>query len=316
MWRYQDTNMSMMHHKPLITILFGASFFLALWFLPSAVFASTNISAATTSHWAWNDTIGWINFYTTNNITVNASQLTGYASSSVGYVVLDCGTAPGGANCSSNYKVTNDGAGNLGGWAWNDTIGWITFFWGDATANHSATSTYTSVCTSYGSYCGVYIDAAGNFRGYAWNDAVGWISFDCLDIGVSFCNNTSNYEVATSWAPVAAVGTLDSTTFDTGIASGTELNSVIWHGSLNGLPLGAVGFQFAASTNTSGPWLFTGPDGTASSTYSGNPDASIPITNYPAYAGYRYFRYRVILTTNSSQSLSPKVTGVSVDWSP
>jgi hypothetical protein len=279
--------------------------------------ASTNISATTNQHWAWNDAIGWIDFYNTGNITVSASQLTGYASSSVGYVSLDCGTAPGWGCSPANYKVTNDGAGNLGGWAWNDEVGWITFFWGDATADHSATSTYTSVCTGYGgTYCGVQILSDGSFHGYAWNDAIGYISFNCAEPGVC---TPFQYSVVSSWAPTFAVGTLDSTTFDTGVSGGVELNSAIWHGSLNGLLPNSVGFQFAASTSTSSSWIFTGPLGTTSTNdiyYNAGPDTPIPITNYSAYAGFRYFRYRIILKTNSSQSISPQVTGVSVDWSP
>ena len=48
----------------------------------------------------------------------------------------------------------------------------------------------------------------------------------------------------------------------------------------------------------------------------GYPDTPIQIYNYSEYVGYRYFRYRAILLTNSVQSISPQVTGVSVDWSP
>jgi len=265
----------------------------------------TNISSVANQHWAWSDAIGWIDLYGTHNIFVTSTQLTGYASSSIGYISFDCGTSPSGNVCStSNYKVTNNGGGTLSGWAWNDSIGWISL---------SCTNTSTCGTSNYD----VYIDSSGNFHGFAWNDSIGWISFNCLDISASFCTNTSNYEVVTAWAPPGAkVGMLDSATFDTSSTSGGELNSVIWQGSLNGLPAGDVAFQFAVSNSTSGPWAFTGPDGTASTTYSGNPATPIPITNYTAYVGYRYFRYRVILTTNSTQNISPQVTGVSVDWSP
>ncbi|MGB7957482.1 MAG: hypothetical protein WCF77_01375 [Minisyncoccia bacterium] len=309
--------------KILTRALFCVIFFLAFCSAPLFVSAATNISSSVTQHWAWNDAIGWINFYMggTSNIVVSASQLTYSASSSLGLISLDCGTAPG-WNCgTSNYKVTNDGVGNLGGWAWNDAIGWVSFYWGDATADYHATSTYNSACTGYGGlYCGVQVLSDGSFRGFAWNDTIGWISFNCLDQsgGVNFCNNVSNYDVASSWAPTAAVGTLDSATFDTS-STGAELNSLIWQGSLNGLLSTAVGFQFAASTSTSGPWKFTGPAGTTSTSdiyYGAGPNTPIPIYNYPAYVGNRYFRYRIILQTNTTQSVSPEVTGVSVDWSP
>jgi hypothetical protein len=295
-------------------MVFWVALFCASCFLPHAAFAATNISSSASQHWAWNDIIGWIDFYTPNNITVSSTNLSGYASSSMGPLSLDCNTSPSGTICgTSNYQVGNDGSGNLSGWAWNDAIGWISFFWGDATANPTATSTYTSTCTSYGLYCGVYIDASGNFHGYAWNDAVGWISFNCLD--PSICG-TSNYEVATTWAAVGTTGYLDSTAFDTGVASGTELNSVLWQGSLNGLANGSVGFQFAGSNSSSGPWVFTGPDGTASTSYIGLPGVPIPITNYATYNAYRYLRYRIILVSGVGQVASPQVTDVSIDWSP
>ena len=116
----------------------------------------------------------------------------------------------------------------------------------------------------------------------------------------------SNYQVMTNWGSVPVVGTLDSATFDTGTSTaGAQLNSVIWHGSLNGLLPGAVGFQFAVSNNPSSTWTFTGPLGTTSTNDvyvgSGNPNTPIPITNYTAYSGFRYFRYRIILQTNRAE---------------
>ena len=74
--------------------------------------AATNIDA--TYKYAWNDVIGWIDFYSTGNVNVSSTQLTGYATSSVGFIALDCATSPSPpAGCSttfSNWKVTNDGA--------------------------------------------------------------------------------------------------------------------------------------------------------------------------------------------------------------
>ena len=307
--------MSLRKNKKWNFVFIGTIFLVAFLIAPQFVaHAATNISSSTSQHWAWNDDIGWIDFYTTNNITVSSTQLSGYASSSAGYISLDCATSPAGNLCStSTYQIVNNGSGSLSGWAWNDTIGWISFFWGDATASSSATSTYTSTCNSYGLYCGVYIDGSGNFRGYAWNDAIGWISFNCTDPGICA---TSQYEVATSWMAGPVIGYLDSTTFDTGVASGSELNLVLWQGSLNGLSPGNVAFQFAASNSSSGPWAFIGPDGTANTSYGGSPAIPIPITNYAAYSIYRYFRYRMILTSDAAQTISPQVTDVSIDWSP
>jgi hypothetical protein len=279
----------------------------------SAAHAATNISSSTTQHWGWNDSIGWLDFYNTNTVTVASSSLSGYASSSVGVISLDCHTTPpGSANiCSAgngNYQVFNDGAGNLSGWAWNDTIGWVSF------------------C---GSACGVgtvpyrvTIDSGGNFRGWAWNDLAGWITFNCLDVGGSaYCSGTSNFEVLTSWTATSTSGMLDSAIFDTGDVLGAQLNSVMWLGNLPGdiSPNNGVAFQLAVATSSAGPWNFVGPGG-STSTYDvwigGNPGMQVPLTTYAFYQNFRYFRYRIILTSNPSHTTTPRVDDVIVSWSP
>jgi len=54
---------------------------------------------------------------------------------------------------------------NVSGWAWSETIGWISF-----------NCTDRGVCPS--SNYGVNIDSAtGNFSGYAWSENIGWINF-------------------------------------------------------------------------------------------------------------------------------------------
>lgn len=281
---------------------------LFLAFIPAAR-AATNINTSAAQHSAWNDEIGWIDFYSTGNVTVTSQQLTGYASSSAGVIALDCATSPS-TSCAINYKVSNDGAGNLSGWAWNDEIGWISFYWGNATANPAAST--TALCQSYNGYCGVSIDGAGVFHGWAWNDTVGWIDFNCAN--TTMCS-AFNFDVATTWVAQPATGTLDSQTFDTGSPNGAQLNSITWKGNV---PSGtSVGFQIAVSNSASGPWNFVGPDGTSGTIYSGSgvTGGVIPLGDYAALNG-RYFRYRVILTTNTAQTVSPKITSVVVNWSP
>jgi hypothetical protein len=270
-------------------------------FVPRSAFASTNISPNTTQHWAWNDALGWIDFYTPNTIMVSATGLTGYASSSAGDVSLDCHTTRIGNVCgTSNYQAVNDGAGNLSGWGWNDVIGWISFCGGLSTSNCPGTIHYQT-----------YIDQYGNFQNYAWNDAVGWIDFNCDNIAGA-CN-TSNYEVSDSWAPTSTTGYLDSTTFDTGSVSGAQLNSMSWSGSLPGGT--AIGFQFAVSNSSSGPWSFIGSGGTSGTSYTASPNTPITLS-YSLFSGFRYFRYRTILTSNPTQSATPRVDEVFVNWSP
>ena len=283
-----------------------AGVFAALVFLPATALAATNINSSPAQHSAWNDEIGWIDFYTSGNVTVSSAQLTGYANSAAGAIALDCATSPSGS-CAINYKVSNDGTGNLSGWAWNDTYGWISFYWGNASANPTAST--TALCQSYSGYCGVSINGAGVFSGWAWNDEVGWISFNCSNTSCS----PFQFDVETAWIAQAATGILDSQTFDTGVASGAQLNSITWKGSI---PSGtSVGFQIAVSNNSDGQWNFMGPDGTSGTTYSGIAGSPITLSNYSSLSG-RYFRYRVILTTNTAQSVSPNVSDVIVNWSP
>jgi len=261
--------------------------------------AATNISSSTVEHWAWNDLIGWLDFYNSNTITVSSQQITGYASSSAGDVSLDCATTRAGNICStSNYQITNDGVGNLTGYGWNDTYGWISF---DCN-NHDgcAQSNYR-----------VYIDPnTGDFQNYAWNDLLGWISFNCAN---NASCGTSNYKVKTSWIATSTSATLDSTTFDTGVAQGAQLNSFYWAGSQPAST--AVRFQFAVANSSSGPWSYMGTDGTENTYFSTGPNVSLKL-DYSFFNNYRYFRYRLIMISNQAQTVTPRVDAVYVSWSP
>ena len=157
----------MKFHKIIISILLLSTFYFL--FSIFSVSAATNISSGAYERWAWNDVIGWIDFYSTNNVNVTISKIEGYASSSVGYIAFDCATSPSPpAGCDttySNWKVSNDGSGNLSGFAWSEAIGWISFYCADLEAS----------CLSFNHR--VTIDGSGNFSGWAWNDIVGLIIF-------------------------------------------------------------------------------------------------------------------------------------------
>lgn len=267
--------------------------------------ASTNVTSTTCCHWAWNDTIGWMDFYNTQTITVSSQNLTGYASSSAEDISLDCHTTRNGNICTtSNYQVTNDGLGNLSGWGWNDDYGWISF---DCHNNGGcASSTYET-----------YINAnTGDFYGWAWNDTIGWFSFNCDQTAAGGSNtcSTSNYKVNSSWIATSTSGTLDSSTYDTGVSAGAQLNSVIWQGNLPANT--SVKFQFAVSNSSSGPWTFVGSDGTSNTYYTPTgPGSSLPLS-YSYHNNFRYFRYRTSLFSNQAQRISPRVDDVIVNWSP
>lgn len=255
-----------------------------------SVRASTNIDS--TDRWGWNDVIGWIDFKDTNSVIVAPRVVTGTASSSVGLIYL----------ASSTFGVTNDGDGNLSGWAWNDTIGWISFDW-----RNTSSSPHSCVVSS--AYQGKIDPDSGIFTApgtnFAWNDIIGCISFNCDNLSGG-CDS-SNYKVKTTWIATSSLGSVESNTFDTGVSSGAQLNAVKWKGTQ---PAGtSVSFEFAASDDSSGPWDYTG---------SGElmlQDTFYPI-NYSLYNNKRYFRYRMTLHSNKAQTETPVVDEVIVNWSP
>ncbi|MCX7589931.1 MAG: hypothetical protein N2Z85_03285 [Patescibacteria group bacterium] len=268
--------------------------------------AATNIDSS--NRWAWNDLIGWIDFYSTNTVNVNSQQLTGYASSSAGDISLDCATTRNGNICSqSNYKVLNDGGGNLSGWAWNDNYGWISFCGGQGNSNCPGSTIYQVKINP----------TTGDFSNYAWNDLLGWISFCGQPGGGSGCASTTySYKVNTSWRATATIGYLDSSIYDTGISGGAQINSILWKGDL---PSGTqVRFKIASSNSSNGPWNFLGPNGTTNDNdYYGPvlPNKSYPV-NYLLHSNHRYFRYRVILVSDQAQRYSPLIDDIIINWSP
>jgi hypothetical protein len=259
--------------------------------------AATNINA--TYRYAWNDVIGWIDFYQTGNVNVSSAQLTGYATSSVGYIALDCATSPNGNICTtSNFKVSNDGSGNLTGWAYNDAIGWISFDSGTATSSYPYQVTINN--------------STGEFSGWAWNDIVGWISFNCSNTNTCAA---SDYKVKTSWASSPLTAELTSSIFDTGVSTGAAVNTIMWQGNQ---PTGtSVKFQIASdATSTPASWNYKGPDG-SNTTYYAPTDSGVPAQINSAYHNnHRYFRYKIFLVSDSGRTQSPRVDDVIINWSP
>jgi len=284
--------------KKLIPLALATIFLIfTFYFLLSIAIAATNIDS--TYRYAWNDVVGWLDFYSTNNVNVSSTQLTGYASSSVGFVALDCATSPNGDVCgTSNFKVSKDGSGNLSGYAWNDNVGWISFS-GTTTENQAY---------------GVSVSpSTGDFSGWAWNDVVGWFSFNCSNSGAGGCT-PSDYKVKTGFISTSTSGYLISSVFDTWTVGGAAINTIMWQGSQ---PSGtSVKFQIASSNSVSGPWDYKGPDGSASTYYSPT-NANIPVQiNLTYHNNHRYFRYKIFLYSDTSGSNSPTVTDVIINWSP
>lgn len=118
-----------------------------------------------------------------NNVTVKADGLSGYIwSEKFGWAVLDCANTTSGCSSSNgNFKVANDGDGNLSGYAWGETSGWINF---GPFLNNSAQP--------------VTINSEGEFNGYAWVQNFGWIKFDC---------SLTDYCVKTDWRKASPIST-------------------------------------------------------------------------------------------------------------
>ncbi len=289
----------------------------SLLFLGAGIAFATpaGISTLNSEHYAWNDVVGWIDF--DSSVQVDDTNLTGAANSlQTGPIKLNCayasGTA-GAADCTTagSWFVSNDGNGNLAGWAWSSNIGWISF-------NCSNRGTCGTVPYA------VTIDSSGIFSGWAWNDVIGWISFNCSNTGTC---GTSDYKVVTGWrsAPALPGGGpggfdantwLESSTFNTQVTGGAAFNTLTWHGTLNG---GRVGIQIATSNSVSGPWTYIGPDGTAASVYeTAGPDAQLPLNLAAAlkrnHNNTQYMRYKIWLAWSGTQS--PHVDDVVISYSP
>ncbi len=117
------------------------------------------------------------------NITVSDTELRGFAwGEGVGWIVMNCAdTTSGCSGTNGNFKVANDGSGNLSGYAWGENTGWINF------------GPFTNSSTSP-----VSIDTStGEFSGYAWGQSIGWIAFDC---------GTAGSCVETDWRPAGGGG--------------------------------------------------------------------------------------------------------------
>ncbi len=313
-----------MTRKILLVVFIGIIAGFGIFLATEVTKSVTNIDSA--NRYAWSDISGWWDFYHYQNVEVDGATLVGYASSSIEEISLDCATSPSGNICSgeNDYQVTNLGAqGNLSGCAWNDQIGWISFWCGDGNCDGNGPPEDASSTCGISPYQ-VTIDANGIFNGYAWNDIEGWISFNCADDPNPPDCGQSDYKVETSWRRGKLTASLESSIFDTQVVGGVTLNSIIWQGSN---PAGTcVKFQIAVSNSSSGPWNFWGKDaacdgeGDTDQFFGSCPtetDTAIEIKgcNRDWIKDNRYLRYKVILESDFEQSLTPRVDNVILNWS-
>jgi len=159
---------------------------------------ATGAGISSSDHYAWNDTIGWIDFGCNGcNVVVPtaAGELTGMAySSNAGWISLNCLSTN---SCNSvNYKVSIDDSGKLSGWAWSENYGWISFSCttGSSSGTNICCAQNPPPCSDYGV---TVATSTGEWDGYAWSENLGWISFNCKTGGPTqndICS-TSNYKV-------------------------------------------------------------------------------------------------------------------------
>ncbi|MDZ4231256.1 MAG: hypothetical protein U1C52_00485, partial [Patescibacteria group bacterium] len=198
--------------------------------------ASSNIDSS--DKWAWNDVVGWIDFYVSNTgLNVKSTRIDRWGKindSTNAYIATYCSSLPPNStnDCTPSFGVLNDGQGVLSNYAWSDEYGWISFK--GSTPDYGVT----------------ILDNGGDFQGWAWNDIIGWISF-CGGLQTSDCPGTTSYKVSTSWdkddLPGLTDNYLESTTIDTGSADGFIINSIYWEGTK---PSDAtIGFQLAVATS-------------------------------------------------------------------
>jgi hypothetical protein len=296
--RFNMPNISKLLIVIVILVLFSIFYFL---FSPVA-HAQSNIDA--TNSWAWNDAINWVDFrYSGNpNVNVTSTALEGYASSSVGFISLNCASGPPGSNCTVPYNVVNTN-GTLSGWAWSDQIGWISFNCNNpGIGDTCATSDYKVTIVS------------GEFTGWAWNDIIGWISFNCNNTGIGDTCTTVDYKVQTTWGAGSQTGNLISNIFDTNDSDGVAVNTIMWQGTLNS---GDVKFQIASSDSSGGPWNFKGPDGSDTTHYGSGSGPNIQTKiNLGDHNNKRYFRYKVFIESDAGGSQTPQVDDIIIGYSP
>ncbi|MDP2650657.1 MAG: hypothetical protein Q8P04_01005 [bacterium] len=336
------------------TTFFFISFLLvaAVAWLNPALAAGISV----TNRWAWNDVAGWIDLQGAPggpdvDVNVVENKLKNYGvfyNDADEYFSLDCQTTPNGNICSGpsgNWFVSNDTYGDLAGWAWTETYGWVSFC-----GNSSGGSTYngtTWVCPSSPTYQVIIRPNPGGsgsekseFSGWAWNDIIGWISFNCNNSGIgNTCppGGASDYKVRTAWEslPAPVTGWLESSTYDTGILGGAAFNGIMWQGTPGSGGTTLVKFQVATAncsngatdsptcttsigwggSKTSGDGAFVGSDGTSAAYYQpGGPGVPAAISTI-YHNNKRYFRYRVFLERDAAAT-TPVVQDVIINWSP
>jgi hypothetical protein len=151
-----------------------------------------------------------------------------------------------------NIKTTSASSDdNIGGWAWNSNIGWISFNCLNEDCNN----------TNYG----VNVDVdTGIFSGHAWSSSVGWISFDRSETGAppgqpylsgTYLADVNGAGLVNGWAKILSMGAdgwikLRKFSSDSGSSYGVSINPATgdfsgwaWNANNNGSGIGLISFN-------------------------------------------------------------------------
>lgn len=135
--------------------------------------------------------LGIVNFSTIFAITGNNLPITGQTTkindaNNAGIIHFDGVDSDGKDYAPADrfkvHLVKVGAAYEMRGWAWDDNLGWVSFYCkGDGTKNSDDQGLEGGECGSYAYGITFTPDGSGNYlaSGYAWNDATGWISMSC-----------------------------------------------------------------------------------------------------------------------------------------
>jgi hypothetical protein len=274
----------------------------------------TNFYNASGTLWGWTPLAAGNNMNTPNSLNLSGF---GWATSTAFYYKLQfTSTATGLTPVVSGVGLSPAPSAPSSFTVGSPTTSTLSLAWASSTPNNGATISFYAIYRGISTSTMSQIATTNTLTFMDSGLAAGTTYFYYVTAQDSVGNVSASSSVASGTTTANAgngTGTLDSETLDTGVTSGAEINAVTWQGNQ---PSGTmVGFQFAVSSSSSGPWNFAGPDGTSGTMYTGLAGAPIPLSNYSSLSG-RYFRYRVILSTNSTGTATPRVQGVDVNWSP
>jgi len=154
-------------------------------------------------------------------------------------------------------------------------------------------------------------ETISDVSGFDLNGYVLGMSANCSVIYAATSGNQGEFFIISTEVTdcdYAESGVLESSTFDIG-SDQLAYNWIAWSGTK---PLNTtVRFQIATSNNSSGPWSYVGPDGTATSYYT---DSTGELINYNYHLNQRYLRYKLYLDSQADLQV-PILEEVTISYS-